>query len=65
MAMTLRLNDEQDRVLQEVADAQGISKHEAVLRAIEDYARRRVELRAAVLNRIVNEDAELLDLLSR
>jgi hypothetical protein len=40
MAMNLRLTDEQDRILQELADAQHISKHEAVLRAIETQAER-------------------------
>jgi hypothetical protein len=40
MAMNLRLTDEQDRILRELADAQHISKHEAVLRAIESHAER-------------------------
>ena len=40
MAMNLRLTDEQDRILHELADAQHISKHEAVLRAIESHAER-------------------------
>lgn len=65
MAMTLRLTEEQDRMLQELADAQGVSKQEAAVRAIEESARRRVELRDRVLKRIVGEDAELLDLLSK
>jgi uncharacterized protein (DUF1778 family) len=34
MAMTLRLTDEQDRVLTELAAAEGISKQDAVVRAI-------------------------------
>lgn len=38
--MNLRLTDEQDRILQELADAQHISKHEAVLRAIKAQAER-------------------------
>jgi hypothetical protein len=38
--MNLRLTDEQDRILQELADAQHISKHEAILRAIEAQAER-------------------------
>lgn len=38
--MNLRLTDEQDRLLQQLADAQHISKHEAVLRAIEAQAER-------------------------
>ena len=40
MAMNLRLTDEQDRTLQELADALHISKHEAVLRAIDAQAER-------------------------
>jgi len=40
MAMNLRLTDEQGATLQELADAQGISKHEAVLRAIDAQAER-------------------------
>lgn len=65
MAMTLRLTEEQDRALQELADAQHISKHEAVVRAIEDYTSRRAELREGFLKRIVAEDAALLDLLAQ
>ena len=34
MAMTLRLTDEQDRVLTELAAAEGISKQDAAVRAI-------------------------------
>ena len=40
MAMTLRLTDEQDAALQRLADAQHISKQEAVVRAIESQAQR-------------------------
>ena len=40
MAMNLRLTDEQDRVLQALANAQQISKQEAVVRAIEAQAER-------------------------
>jgi predicted transcriptional regulator len=38
--MTLRLTDEQDRVLQALADQQHISKQEAAIRAIEEHAAR-------------------------
>ena len=65
MAMTLRLTDEQDRALQALADAQKISKHEAVVRAITDSANRRQQVRAELLHRIVSEDAELLALLAK
>lgn len=40
--MTLRLTDEQDRRLSERAEAQGISKQEAVIRALERDAERAV-----------------------
>jgi uncharacterized protein (DUF1778 family) len=40
MAMTLRLTDEQDRVLTELAAAEGISKQDAVVRAISERASR-------------------------
>jgi uncharacterized protein (DUF1778 family) len=42
MAMTLRLTEEQERALALLAEAEGVSKHEAVVRAIADAAARRV-----------------------
>ncbi len=41
MAMTLRLTDEQDRALETLARADGVSKQEAAARAITDAATRR------------------------
>lgn len=38
--MTLRLNDEQDRLLSELAEAEGVSKQDAVVRAITERASR-------------------------
>lgn len=40
MAMTLRLDPEQDQLLHELADAQGVSKQEAASRAIVETAQR-------------------------
>jgi uncharacterized protein (DUF1778 family) len=40
MAMTLRLTDEQDRLLTKLAEAEGVSKQDAVVRAITDRASR-------------------------
>ena len=40
MSMTLRLTDEQDAVLTTLAKLQGVSKNEAVLRAIIDRYQR-------------------------
>lgn len=65
MAMTLRLTEEQDRKLQELADIRRTSKQEAAVWAIEETARRSAQLRDEVLRRIVTEDAELLRLLSK
>ena len=67
MAMTLRLTEEQDRALELLAQAQGVSKQEAAVRAITDAAARRVhdervqELSAAARERY----ADLLDRLGR
>jgi hypothetical protein len=40
--MTLRLTDEQERALAKLAEVDGVSKHEAVVRAIADAAARKV-----------------------
>lgn len=67
MAMTLRLTDEQDRALELLAQADGVSKQEAAVRAITEAAARRVrddrvqELSAAGRERY----ADLLDRLGR
>jgi len=42
MAMTLRLDAEDERILTELAEAQGISKQEATVRAIRESATRRL-----------------------
>lgn len=44
MAMTLRLNEQQERALTALAEADGISKQEAAVRAIVDAADRRVHV---------------------
>lgn len=41
MAMTLRLDEDQDRRLTELARAEGVSKQEAVVRAIDEAVSRR------------------------
>jgi uncharacterized protein (DUF1778 family) len=41
--MTLRLTEEQERALAMLAEAEGVSKHEAVVRAIAEVAARRVK----------------------
>jgi uncharacterized protein (DUF1778 family) len=67
VAMTLRLTDEDERALALLADAQGISKQEATVRAIRDAAGRQVhdervrDLSAQARSRY----AEVLDRLGR
>lgn len=67
MAMTLRLTDEQERALAALAEADGVSKQEATVRAIMDVASRRLredrvrEISATARSRY----AELLDRLAQ
>lgn len=42
MAMTLRLDPDDEQVLEDLARAQGVSKHEAATRAIRDAGSRRL-----------------------
>lgn len=41
MAMTLRLSPEDERILTDLADFEGTSRHEATIRAIREAAARR------------------------
>lgn len=67
MAMTLRLTPDDERALAELADAAGISKQEATIRAIHEAASRRQhqsrvhDLSAAARERY----ADVLDRLGR
>ena len=67
MAMTLRLNEEQERALAMLAEASGVSKHEAVVRAITEAAARTVRGdRVRALSRDGRERyASLLDRLAQ
>lgn len=67
MAMTLRLTDEQDRALEALARAEGISKQEAAVRAITDAAARRLhEEQVSALSLSARQRyAELLDRLGQ
>ena len=67
MAMTLRLTEEQERALALLAEAQGVSKQEATVRAITDAAARHVTAeRVADLSAIGRERyAALLDRLAQ
>jgi predicted transcriptional regulator len=64
MAMTLRLTPEQDAKLTKLAAEQKISKQEAVALAVDEYVRRRAQVRGELLAHIVDGDRELLDLLA-
>lgn len=64
MAMTLRLNDEQHARLREVAEREGISMHEAVVRAVDDYTTRRARRRDELIARMIEEDAGVLERLA-
>ncbi len=64
--MTLRLTDEQDAKLTELATIQGISTQQAVIRLI-DTASLRAERRREVdliMDDVLTRDAELLDRLA-
>ena len=65
--MTLRLTEEQERALALLAEVDGVSKHEAAVRAITDVAARRVkEDRIRALSRDGRERyATLLDRLAQ
>lgn len=65
--MTLRLDDEQDRILTELAQAQGVSKNEAAVRAIVAEARRtsRHDRIERMTDEAVEEYGPLLDRLAQ
>ena len=67
MAMTLRLPDDLDDQLQQLADAQGLSKQQLLVRAARQYVEREARTARTLANvdRIVSENAGLLDRLSR
>lgn len=67
MAMTLRLTPEDDARLAKLAEMDGVSKHEAAVRAITDAAARREHRTLVDLysSEILVEDAELLERLSQ
>lgn len=65
MAMTLRLNEADAAALRAAAEHQGRSMHEVVVTALREYLTRRDEFRAQQVDRFLEEDAELLELLSK
>lgn len=52
MAMTLRLSENDERVLAALAEADGISKHEATIRAIREVAERRGHVQAVAASSV-------------
>ncbi|MCE1178261.1 MAG: CopG family transcriptional regulator [Micrococcales bacterium] len=67
MAMTLRLTPDDERALQLLAEAEGVSRQEATVRAIREAAGRRVRAdRVEVLSARARERyADLLDRLGQ
>lgn len=67
MAMTLRLTEDDERILAALAEADGISRQEATIRAIREVAERRghVEAVAASSARARSRYADVLERLGR
>jgi hypothetical protein len=65
MAMNLRLTPEQSAALRAAAEQDGISMQEAALAAVNAYISRRPQRLTDAIARVAEEDAELLDRLSR
>lgn len=63
--MTLRLTDAETEALRVYAEAHGRSMQDVARQAVRDYIAERARTRDAILKRIVDEDAALLDLLSK
>lgn len=64
MAMTLRLTPEDERLLAALAEAEGVSPHEATLRAIREAAARHVQ-EAKVAELSARARARYADVLDR
>lgn len=60
MAMTLRLTDEQTDRLRELAAQEGLSMQAIVVKAIDQYAANKAQLRERLLGEIVSENADVL-----
>jgi len=65
--MTLRLDEGLDRQVQELADAQGVSKQQLIVRATEEFVQRerRMTRTLTIADRVVRENAGLLDRLGQ
>jgi predicted transcriptional regulator len=65
MAMNLRLIEEETAALRRRAEEENRSMQDIVKQALRDYLVRRPERLAGAIDRVVTEDAELLERLSR
>lgn len=65
MAMNLRLTDTEAAALRERADLEGRSMNDVARQAIQEYIDQRSHRLRSVVDRIVTEDAELLERLGR
>ena len=65
MAMTLRLSEEQTNALRKRADSEGCSMQAVAKRAIDQYLSNRDDRLTAAISHVTENDAELLDRLSR
>ena len=67
MAMTLRLDDDLDQQIQQLADALGLSKQQVLVRAAREFVAREGRIARTLGNsdRIVRENAGLLDRLGQ
>lgn len=67
MAMTLRLSDDEQAVLQALAEREGVTEHEVIRRALLERAEgaRALDVVQASGSRAVARYADLLDRLSR
>ena len=60
MAMTLRLDEADDKALEETARRERRSKQEVAREAIREYTSRRIRVRDEAIQRILAENADLL-----
>lgn len=65
MAMNLRLTDEESEALRQKAKEEGRSMQEVARTAIAQYVAARPQRLRAAIDRVRDEDAELLDRLGR
>jgi predicted transcriptional regulator len=65
MAMTLRLSEEDDRLLTERAAKEHRSKHDLVIEAVHGFLTERQRRFDELLARTLDEDRELLDRLAK